>query len=363
MLKFKIGVDVDEVLYECNQFAADLENIKHDLNPPLTLEEMYCWGKRNNRSDLIFEYYDRADFFENQPIIEGAVEFIKQLQQIAEVYIITAIDPRFMGIRINRLMKDFPTIPKNNIVMGYDKSLMKLDMLLDDNPKNIMESICEHPVLFRKPWNRELTGGLVVDSYEEFLSLVKILIGANPVRPEKPHFPKHYFYVFVGPSGSGKTTIIEQLPLKAMLSVTTRKPRAGMNDPGYINMTVEEFLDLEKKGYFFESTFYAGHNYGTLKSEIYKHLEKDDCCKAMDIKGALCAKREFGDACRIVYVNRPDKDIITSIMKRNVPMEDKINRITSIQTEKKNRYLADFVLENDGSIEDAIINFERNIRH
>jgi len=80
--------------------------------------------------------------------------------------------------------------------------------------------------------------------------------------------------VITGPSGVGKGTLIrsllERVPgLRLSVSATTREPRPGEEDGrDYWFMTPEEFERRLQAGDFLEHAEYAGHRYGTLRSEI-----------------------------------------------------------------------------------------------
>ena len=63
-----------------------------------------------------------------------------------------------MSARAERLIKDFPEIPAENIIMGTRKDVISLDIMLDDGAHNILNSRAAYPVLFRKPWNEGLSG-------------------------------------------------------------------------------------------------------------------------------------------------------------------------------------------------------------
>lgn len=334
----KVGVDCDDVLYLCNGYACQLANETYQFEPPLSTDEITTWGKRGDRSDIIMQYYERPEFVASQPLIPGAKEFIRKLMKIADVYIITAVEPKIMSVRMQRILEDFPEIPKENIIMGYQKSLIHVDFLLDDSPFNIMKSSAKYPVIFRRPWNANLHDYLSVDNYEDFLILVNHIQNTRP--PEKKKF-----IVLVGPSGSGKTEIMKHLGVPVVGSVTTRAPRAG--DIGYTYLTKEEF----EKQDLLECSTYAGHLYGTRRDDVNKH--DGIVIKAMDIVGALHTRTRYED-CAIVFVKRPKEKIIRDVLLRDVSLDDKVNRIVTLEREFANEKFADFVLENDGDIKDVV---------
>lgn len=79
--------------------------------------------------------------------------------------------------------------------------------------------------------------------------------------------------LLIGPSASGKTEISKDLSLRyGMLKVithTTRAPRPGeIYGVDYYFVQEEDFLQLEKRGFFVETTLYNGHHYGCSKNEI-----------------------------------------------------------------------------------------------
>lgn len=335
-----VGVDCDDVLYMCNEYACRLATEKYGLNPPLSIEEITSWSPRHNRSDLIFEYYDKAEFFETQPLFPGAQEFIRNLLKIADVYFVTAVEPRFMGIRINRLLMDFPEIPKEHIIMGYQKNLIHVDFLLDDSPNNIRTSSAKYPVIFRRPWNRSITDTLSVSNYTEFLLLIEQIQKAKePVKKE--------FVILYGPSGSGKTEIMKHMGMQIVGSVTTRPPRAG--DVGYTYISKDDFF----KHNYLEYSEYAGHYYGTRREDVIH-----GGIKAMDITGAVHIRTSYENAV-LVFVKRPKEEIVREIIKRDVSLEDKVKRICTLDQEYANEQFADFVLENTGSIDDAVRKLKR----
>jgi len=81
-------------------------------------------------------------------------------------------------------------------------------------------------------------------------------------------------FVITGPSGVGKGTLIRGLmerlgELELSVSATTRAPRPGEQDGvDYHFLSREEFDRRVGAGEFLEHADYAGHRYGTLRSEL-----------------------------------------------------------------------------------------------
>jgi guanylate kinase len=86
-------------------------------------------------------------------------------------------------------------------------------------------------------------------------------------------------FVITGPSGVGKGTLIrtlrERLPELALsVSATTRAPRAGEHDgEDYWFLSDADFQQRVDAGEFVEHATYSGRRYGTLRSELQRHLD------------------------------------------------------------------------------------------
>ena len=206
--RLSTALDIDDLLMECTAYAVRLANEKYKFDPPISIHEIKQWGKQNTRSDVIFEFFQDPEFYETQPVIAGAKEFVEKLSQMTEVFISTAIPPEFMGIRARRIMEEFPQIPPDHIYMGSRKDKISVDILFDDGMHNVVRSNAHYPILMRRPWNQQATGMLAVNTYDEFLKLVEVIADSYSVRDEQFSLNEPSIVVFVGPSCSGKSARI-----------------------------------------------------------------------------------------------------------------------------------------------------------
>ncbi|MCI8466150.1 MAG: guanylate kinase [Lachnospiraceae bacterium] len=350
---FKIGLDVDDILFSCNEYAVSLANQEYSFVPPMTVEEIQSWGRTGKRTDVLLDYYRREDFVRNQPLFPGATEFVKELSRRAEVFFITALPPHLMGIRAARLMEAFPMVPGENIIMGFRKELMNVDMLLDDGGHNISASSSAYPVLMRRPWNRHMTGCISVNNYEEFLTFLDILM--NPAAYQWEEKAGGRVIALIGPSGSGKTRIMETLmengnAVRAK-SYTTRGPKGDEEKDAYHFVTQEEFDRMEQAGEFFETTRYAENSYGSVLKDIQDILEQGkDAVMAVDICGGIALKRAFRKQALLAFTERPKEKLIAAVLGRECSEEEKIKRIVSLDTELRNEEFCDLTVQSAGDL-------------
>ncbi len=350
--KFRLSaaLDIDDLLMECVPYAIRLANEKYHFSPPLNIYEVNRWGRLGTRADVIFEFFEDPDFFRTQPVIQGAKEFVRKLSQMAEVFVSTSVYPQFMSIRAQRIMEEFPEIPADHIYMGSRKDKIDVDILFDDGAHNVFASNAAYPILLRKPWNREATGVLAVNTYDEFLKLVEVISNSYSIKPAQDVLKDPAVIVLVGPSGSRKNDIargLEQIADKVerLPSYTTVEQMDVFSMERYKYVSEQEFLEMYQQGEIFESTNYANHFYGSRKTDVEEILSRGHhALTVMDICGAMSMKTHFPNVVTI-YVKRDHYDILTDILEKEISTHDKVSRLLALETERKNAEVCDYVVE------------------
>jgi len=352
--RLSCALDIDDLLMECVEYAIRLANEKYQFDPPLSIYEVNGWGPLGTRADAIREYFNDPEFYRTQPVIKGAKEFVDKLSQMAELFVSTAIPPEFMGIRAKRIMEEFPQIPPDHIYMGSRKDKINVDILFDDAMHNVMRSNARYPILMRRPWNEEATGMLAVNTYDEFLKLVEVIADSYSVKQQDKYaLNEPSIIVLVGPSGSGKSKIATKVLSKTdqfekLSSYTTNDPTAVEMNTWYNYVSLDTFREMCESGEMFQSTMYAGHGYGSRKSDVEEILAKGKHVIAtMDICGAMALKTNFPNNIITIYIQRDRKALLSTILRKKSSIEDKVNRIIAIDPETKNADLCDFVVEFD----------------
>ena len=341
------ALDIDDVLMECIPYAIRLANEKYHFDPPLTIYEVDRWGKLNSRADVIFEFFHDPDFFRTQPPIQGAKEFVRKLSRMTEVFVSTSVYPEFMSIRAQRIMEEFPEIPQGHIYMGSRKDKIDVDILFDDGMHNVAVSNAAFPILMRRPWNQHATGVMAVNNYDEFLKMVEVIADGYSPRLRQSFGDKPGIVVLVGPSGSGKNQIAQQLlkmsdKFEKLVSYTT-DATVGLHGDGWYNyISVEAFRQMRDSGQIFESTMYAGHNYGSCKENVEDILARGrNVLTVMDICGAMAMKTNFPNVTTI-YIRQDKEILLRNLLEKPLSMDEKVNRIMALEAEEKNADICDY---------------------
>jgi guanylate kinase len=174
--------------------------------------------------------------------------------------------------------------------------------------------------------------------------------------------------VVTGPSGVGKGTLIrslqERLPaLELSVSATTRPPRPGEVDGRhYWFLSDREFDRRLHAGEFLEHATYAGHRYGTLRSEVERAAGRqagagDDLAGLVleiELEGARQIRRALPEAVQ-VFVAPPSLEALRSrLIGRGADTPEQIeDRLAVARRELAARDEFRHVVVND-RLEDAV---------
>jgi guanylate kinase len=354
--KLRIGLDVDDILYDCNAYALERLNSEEGIVPPLTIYDIKGWGSGQSRADNRLRYFSDPAFVAAQPMLPGADAFVRRLAEVADVFFVTAVPPACMSARAERLVKDFPEIPPEHILIGTRKDMVSLDILLDDGAHNITRTPATYPVLFRKPWNTHLSGLLSVNSYEDFLHLVEMI--RHAFAAERPDLRSGGVVCLVGPTGSGKNAVAKRLTadygMEKPITATTRPRRQDEAGDHYRFLDEASFIAAAEAGRFLETTVYSGHHFGTEAQEIDAIVNRGRVAVIpIDICGALTLKNRYRSKALLVFLKRKRYDVIRDIVTRELSPEDMTCRILSLDDEYRNEELCDLTVSTDRGVEQA----------
>lgn len=131
-----------------------------------------------------------------------------------------------------------------------------------------------------------------------------------------------------GPSGAGKGTLIrrmhERFPfLRTAVSATTRPKRPGeQNGREYHFLSDEEFLIHVREGDFLEHVVYAGNRYGTLRSEVDRHLDDgNSVVLEIELRGARALRDALPDAVTIFIEPPSREELVRRLRARDTEAE------------------------------------------
>ena len=148
-------------------------------------------------------------------------------------------------------------------------------------------------------------------------------------------------FVITGPSGVGKGTLIrllrERIPeLELSVSATTRAPRPGEQDGvDYHFLSDEEFAEKVAAGEFVEWAQYSGRRYGTLRSELQRHLDAGHpVVLEIEVQGARQVRKAMPEATQI-FIEPPQGEALRDrLVGRGTDDPDEVARRLAVAEEE-----------------------------
>lgn len=205
-----IGIDFDSTINSMLDTWIEWLNKKHGRS--VAVDEVKDWELAKcypflSKADL-FEPLNTPEFWDEVKIKPEAVDVVVRLMQEGhEIYVITSSHYKTLPYKLKKcLFAHFPFLDKENVIVTYNKSLIRCDIILDDAEHNLVG--CQGiKVLFDAPYNQNSTvHDYRVGSWKEFYILVKELARGRFGRP-----PYARVHKFTASRGGGKTAWIQQM--------------------------------------------------------------------------------------------------------------------------------------------------------
>jgi 5'(3')-deoxyribonucleotidase len=157
----RIAVDMDEVIADA--VAEHLARYNRDHGEKITKADLHgkwLWDIVSLDHHPALEAYLRSDdFFAVLDVMPEAQRVLLALQSKYEVFIASAameVPTSFMA-KFRWLERHFPFISPSHIVFCGDKSIIKADFLIDDNPRQLRRFSGEG-IIYSSPHNVSVKG-------------------------------------------------------------------------------------------------------------------------------------------------------------------------------------------------------------
>src|SRR5687768_13095007 len=160
--------------------AVDMDNVIADVTTHYIAWYHRVYGKRIEKEDImglpeteafpdgaVMKFLFTPGFFRTVPVMPGAQEALKKLQEDFEVYIVSAAMefPHSLSEKYEWLQEHFPFIPWNNMIFCGDKRVICTDYLIDDHLKNL-DSCSGKPILFHATHNTKVNHHIRVQDWK-----------------------------------------------------------------------------------------------------------------------------------------------------------------------------------------------------
>jgi 5'-nucleotidase len=175
----RICVDMDEVM--ADTLAEYIRRYNQTFDEDVTPQDLAGKGLWDiaplDRQQQLRDFLDAEDFFEDLDLMPGSQDVLSKLSLRFEIFIATQAMavPNSLGSKFRWLQRHFPFIPPSHYVFCGDKSILRADFLIDDQPKNLLR-FQGQGLLYSAPHNLTATGFVRVDNWQqvdEYFSVIR----------------------------------------------------------------------------------------------------------------------------------------------------------------------------------------------
>ena len=167
-----IAVDMDEVIADAlsehlTRYNRDFPNDFKTTITPSDLRGRSIWDYvPAHRQGVLEQYILSEDFFSVLDVMPESQRVLERLQSRYDIFIASAAMevPTSFNAKYNWLARHFSFIPTSHIVFCGDKSILRADYLIDDNPRQLRLFRGEG-ILFSSPANAFVTGFRRVENW------------------------------------------------------------------------------------------------------------------------------------------------------------------------------------------------------
>jgi len=178
MKQYTIGVDVDDVTLDFVGILLEVYNSEWGDN--LAVDDITDWYLakfvKPECDKKVYEYFEDPSLYWAANPIDNAIAGIKFLRLLGHrVVFITHSSLGSSGAKYKKLKELGILDDANDYIEAKDKTLVKFDFIIDDKPKTISDYKLGVPVVFTRPWNKDMNHQPRVNSWLEIVDLFRIM--------------------------------------------------------------------------------------------------------------------------------------------------------------------------------------------
>ena len=192
IIKSKIGVDIDDVIFPLMENYLRFHNSRHGTNFKLeNLSNYHLWktGIHNSREESINEVleFQNSPYYDAIDLMDGAKEVLEEISKNFEVYFVTSRPLKLKHKTESLLNKNFPKNGFNILYSGeiYGGNLSKAEIckawkipsIIEDNPDYATDCARNGIRVFLpdKPWNINCEKNENITRMKDLKEVLKLL--------------------------------------------------------------------------------------------------------------------------------------------------------------------------------------------
>lgn len=175
MNNIKIGIDLDNTFWNLGEATVELFNLRYRQKLNYKTCNIYdldvifnkiISGSGDYIEDLYYEAFNLVNPYKD------AIEIVNKMKENGfEIYFCTSSTIREIVAKDSRLHELFDWYNIQNLITIDNKSLLNLDIVVDDLPKNLNSSL---GILYEQPYNKHCTEYNMVNNWNDVWETVKL---------------------------------------------------------------------------------------------------------------------------------------------------------------------------------------------
>lgn len=160
-----ICFDIDNVINDLTEKTITLYNARNNKNiqmSDITTYNFYDCLSKDDADGIISLFKDKELWDSLKPLPYSQETLKKLIKQGHQIFLATATDPINFAWKCEWLSRYFSFIPTDNIIRIMDKSLLKIDVMVDDHLSHLINNVCER-VCLDYPWNQSTSKDYAYD--------------------------------------------------------------------------------------------------------------------------------------------------------------------------------------------------------
>ncbi len=171
----EIGLDMDGVIVDFIAPISEWLGVDPKDITSYKFEDIY--PDDPGKASEIRNYCSQKGYFKNLKPFPGALNFIEKLQKLQDVrvwYVSKPVrsSPITWADKAEWILNHTPKLIETTILSG-NKSIVAVNILIDDDPRNLTMSMAKYKILFDQPWNHDDETFDRVKDYEQLYAKIK----------------------------------------------------------------------------------------------------------------------------------------------------------------------------------------------
>lgn len=152
----KVGIDIDDTCWDLVPHWIDIYNTI--TNEYIKVSDIKSWEIHNYVANPKRLWYilKQPEFWDSiKTPNETQVDAIKWIYDRFDTYFVTDTNYKIPRDKFDRFFDIYSFVSQDKLIICKDKGMVKLDILIDDNPHTIRNANIPQKFMLDKPWNQD----------------------------------------------------------------------------------------------------------------------------------------------------------------------------------------------------------------